>query len=61
MVGRARKPISGEMPNPIDPPAGCSFHPRCPYANERCREERPNLRPADDSFVAFHAVSEGRI
>ena len=61
MVGRARKPISGEMPNPIDPPAGCSFHPRCPYANERCREERPNLRPADDSLVACHAVSEGRI
>jgi peptide/nickel transport system ATP-binding protein len=61
MVGRARKPISGEMPNPIDPPAGCSFHPRCPYANERCREERPNLRSADDSFVACHAVSEGRI
>lgn len=61
MVGRARKPISGEMPNPIDPPAGCSFHPRCPYANERCREERPDLRPADDSLVACHAVSEGRI
>ena len=61
MVGRPRKPISGEMPNPIDPPAGCSFHPRCPYANERCREERPNLRPADDSLVACHAVSEGRI
>ena len=61
MVGRARKPISGEMPNPIDPPVGCSFHPRCPYANERCREERPNLRRADDSLVACHAVSEGRI
>ena len=61
MVGRARKPISGEIPNPIDPPAGCSFHPRCPYANERCREERPNLRRADDSLVACHAVSEGRI
>ena len=61
MVGRARKPIRGEMPNPIDPPVGCSFHPRCPYANERCREERPNLRRADDSLVACHAVSEGRI
>jgi peptide/nickel transport system ATP-binding protein len=61
MVGRARKPISGEMPNPIDPPAGCSFHPRCPYAIERCRKERPDLRPADDSLVACHAVSEGRI
>jgi peptide/nickel transport system ATP-binding protein len=61
IVGRARKPISGEMPNPIDPPAGCSFHPRCPYANERCRKERPDLRPADDSLVACHAVSEGRL
>src|SRR5690348_6896741 len=34
-VGRARVPVSGEIPNPIDPPSGCTFHPRCPLANDR--------------------------
>ncbi|MCJ2095299.1 ATP-binding cassette domain-containing protein, partial [Methylobacterium sp. J-072] len=36
-VGRARVPVSGEIPNPIDPPPGCTFNPRCPLANDRCR------------------------
>ena len=40
-VGAA--PVAGEVPNPIDPPPGCTFHPRCPFANERCRVERPVL------------------
>ena len=38
------RPIEGEIPSPIDPPAGCHFHPRCPYAMERCRIEAPVLR-----------------
>ena len=42
--GRARTAVAGEVPNPLDPPPGCAFHPRCPYANERCRRERPVLR-----------------
>lgn len=36
-------PIEGELPSPIDPPPGCAFHPRCPYAMPRCRVERPRL------------------
>ena len=38
------RPISGEIPSPIDPPPGCHFHPRCPHATERCRTEAPTLR-----------------
>ncbi len=38
------KPIAGELPSPLSPPAGCHFHLRCPLAAERCREERPLLR-----------------
>jgi peptide/nickel transport system ATP-binding protein len=38
------KPITGEIPSPLAPPAGCHFHPRCPHAMARCREEAPRLR-----------------
>jgi peptide/nickel transport system ATP-binding protein len=44
MSGRARNPIGGEPPNPIDPPPGCPFHPRCPRAIDICRIERPAFR-----------------
>jgi len=44
MSGRARTPVGGEPPNPIDPPSGCPFHPRCAYAIERCRNEVPPFR-----------------
>jgi peptide/nickel transport system ATP-binding protein len=37
-------PIKGEIPSPIDPPSGCHFHPRCPFAFARCRSERPALK-----------------
>jgi len=57
MAGRQRVPVKGEIPNPIDPPTGCTFNPRCPYANERCRREVPLL----DEGVACHAVHERRI
>src|SRR5690349_7839081 len=40
--GRSRTPVGGEVPNPIHPPHGCPFHPRCPLANERCRTEKPD-------------------
>jgi len=39
--------LSGPPPNPADPPVGCPFHPRCPRARDRCREERPRLTPMD--------------
>jgi peptide/nickel transport system ATP-binding protein len=61
MTGRARLPVGGEVPNPIDPPPGCAFHPRCPFAFARCREAVPVLRDDAGSLVACHAVEEGRI
>jgi peptide/nickel transport system ATP-binding protein len=57
MTGRQRIPVKGEVPNPINPPSGCSFNPRCPFANERCRVEVPPLAEG----VACHAVHERRI
>jgi peptide/nickel transport system ATP-binding protein len=56
-----REPVAGEVPNSIDPPPGCAFHPRCPFANERCRRERPELIEAEGALVACHAVTEGRL
>jgi peptide/nickel transport system ATP-binding protein len=61
--GRVRTPVGGEVPNPLSPPQGCAFHPRCPLANDRCRRERPELLQAvsvDTSLVACHAVEERR-
>jgi len=55
MSGRARIPVKGEIPNPIDPPTGCAFHPRCPEAFERCRADRPELIGG----IACHAVNRG--
>ena len=60
-TGRARTPVQGEVPNPLNPPTGCTFHPRCPHANERCRAERPALMQFQGIQVACHAVEEGRI
>jgi peptide/nickel transport system ATP-binding protein len=61
MTGRARTPVQGEVPNPLAPPTGCAFHPRCPHANERCKRERPALSEFKGMRVACHAVMEGRI
>jgi peptide/nickel transport system ATP-binding protein len=61
MAERRREPVAGEVPNPIDPPPGCAFHPRCPFANDRCRRERPELRADGATLVACHAVEEGRL
>src|SRR5690606_19735214 len=36
--------IKGEIPSPLSPPSGCHFHPRCPFATERCKQEAPALR-----------------
>jgi peptide/nickel transport system ATP-binding protein len=57
MSGKSRTPVAGEVPNPLAPPSGCAFHPRCPHANERCRVESPKFL----NGVACHAVQEGRI
>ena len=61
MTGRARKPIQGEIPNPITPPSGCAFHPRCPHAFEPCRTQIPALIAQRSRLVACHAVEAGRI
>ena len=61
MTGRARTPVQGEVPNPLDPPSGCAFHPRCPHANARCGAERPVLLEREGVRVACHAVEEGRL
>jgi peptide/nickel transport system ATP-binding protein len=61
MSGRARTPVQGEVPNPLNPPSGCAFHPRCPHANARCSSERPALSMFQGVQVACHAVQEGRI
>jgi peptide/nickel transport system ATP-binding protein len=47
--------LTGDVPSPMNPPPGCRFHPRCRYATERCRTERPVLRPlAGGRDVACH-------
>ncbi|MBO3275097.1 peptide ABC transporter ATP-binding protein [Pseudomonas schmalbachii] len=46
--------IQGELPNPLNPPSGCAFHKRCPYATERCATEVPELRLLDARQVACH-------
>jgi len=61
MSGKARTPVAGEVPNPLAPPTGCAFNPRCPHANDRCRNERPLLLGDGAAAVACHAVEEGRL
>jgi oligopeptide/dipeptide ABC transporter ATP-binding protein len=59
MTGRQRKTVEGEIPNPVNPPRGCAFHPRCPYAVERCRTELPILREiAPAHWSACHRTAE---
>ena len=60
-IGRDREAVAGEVPNPIKPTPGCGFHPRCRFANDRCRRERPELIEDDGTLVACHAVEERRL
>jgi dipeptide transport system ATP-binding protein len=55
-MGRASKHLvpKGELPSPLDPPKGCVFSTRCPYVTDRCRVERPALRPLGGRLVACH-------
>ena len=53
-----RRLLSGDVPSPIDPPAGCRFHTRCPFVRERCRAEAPALREVEDRLVRCHFAGE---
>ncbi|MEN4825324.1 peptide ABC transporter ATP-binding protein [Pseudomonas sp. P39-UII1] len=50
--------IAGELPNPLNPPDGCAFHKRCPYATERCGVEVPAFRPVGSRQVACHYAEQ---
>ena len=52
--GREVDPPKGEIPDAINPPSGCAFHPRCPLAVDRCKSERPEMRRIGDTRVACH-------
>ena len=58
--GREAPEPVGEIPDPIDPPTGCAFHPRCPLAVEVCTRERPPLAPFDTGRAACHRAGEVR-
>ena len=61
MTGQKKEPVRGEIPNPITPPPGCTFHPRCPWANDRCKREKPEPRHLEGRVMAAcHAVEENR-
>ncbi len=57
-IGVGGEVLQGEVPNPINPPQGCAFNPRCPFANDRCRSERPVLRELQGHRVACHRAEE---
>ena len=59
-AARKRAVVQGEIPSALDPPKGCAFHPRCPLATDRCRVERPTLRPIAGRDVACH-LAESRL
>lgn len=53
-IGREIEPPKGEIPDPINPPSGCAFHPRCPLATDVCKQKRPELRYVGTTRVACH-------
>jgi dipeptide transport system ATP-binding protein len=55
---RQRILLSGELPSPLDPPSGCSFHGRCPMAVARCRDEVPALRMLEGRELACHRAED---
>jgi oligopeptide/dipeptide ABC transporter ATP-binding protein len=60
-VKRERIVLKGELPSPINPPPGCTFHPRCPWRFEPCPHVEPAFKPYGATWAACHAVEQGRI
>ncbi len=60
LSGRRRKPVTGEIPNPISPPSGCAFHPRCPLVHDRCRETLPEPHSTATGMAACFATKGDR-
>ncbi|MEZ4648307.1 MAG: dipeptide ABC transporter ATP-binding protein [Candidatus Eisenbacteria bacterium] len=54
---RKQVPIEGETPSPVNPPRGCAFHPRCPFAEEKCKQARPELEPFAGTPDPRHLVA----
>ncbi|MFN3823142.1 MAG: ABC transporter ATP-binding protein [Pseudorhodobacter sp.] len=61
LSGRRRTPVTGEIPNPINPPSGCAFHPRCPLAQDRCKVEIPAPRPTATGTAACHFSGQTQV
>ena len=57
-IGREVEPPKGEIPDPINPPSGCAFHPRCPLATDVCKQKRPELRFVGTTRVACHHAED---
>ena len=55
---KERMLLSGELPSPVEPPSGCRFHTRCPYANEKCRTQEPEMHQIEGRMVACHLYAE---
>ena len=55
---KPRIKIAGELPNPLNPPSGCPFHKRCPYATEKCVTDVPAFRPVGTRLVACHYAEQ---
>lgn len=55
---QAKIKLVGELPSPLNPPTGCAFNTRCPYATEQCRSTVPELRPLEGRLIACHRIEE---